>query len=378
MTLPAIPTWWTRLKPDRVGAAGARSANTPWTSPVAAVARAPAAAGRSSSPPWCNHVTSHSGAGRARAARRPAPAHDHLGGVARAVRRLRGCARQRPQQAGDVADGCEVDLHPQVIAACGHRCQPARLLTRYVTAGNRGPAGQGPCAGGGLTTPYVAPLVEDVTALALAARAGDRVALSTFVSSTWSEVARLVTAVADASWPRTPQDAYFRAIKALPSYRGEASARTWLLSIAAGPQSTPCGPPPGAGASPPASPARAEVQVTVDVGLDDHTLTEQLLELPGDRPAHGLRPHPADGAQLWEAAAVCGCPVGGTIRSRVARARRPGPPPRHRRPARPPALTIRAASRAQRPTRPFLERMRHDLATTSARCSAAPPAGTSA
>ena len=75
--------------------------------------------------------------------------------------------------------------------------------------------------------------MEDVTALALAARAGDRVALSAFVSSTWSEVARLVTAVAGRELAEdATQDAYFRAIKALPSYRGEASARTWLLSIA--------------------------------------------------------------------------------------------------------------------------------------------------
>ena len=75
--------------------------------------------------------------------------------------------------------------------------------------------------------------MEDVTALALAAQGGDQVALSAFVRSTWSEVARLVTAVAGRALAEdATQDAYFRAIKALPSYRGEASARTWLLSIA--------------------------------------------------------------------------------------------------------------------------------------------------
>ncbi|HKY68769.1 MAG TPA: hypothetical protein VJM49_20445 [Acidimicrobiales bacterium] len=38
--------------------------------------------------------------------------------------------------------------------------------------------------------------MDDVTALALAARDGDRVAPSTFVGTTWSDVARRVTTVA--------------------------------------------------------------------------------------------------------------------------------------------------------------------------------------
>lgn len=38
--------------------------------------------------------------------------------------------------------------------------------------------------------------MDDGTALALAARDGDRVALSTFVRTTWTDVTRLVTTVA--------------------------------------------------------------------------------------------------------------------------------------------------------------------------------------
>ena len=74
--------------------------------------------------------------------------------------------------------------------------------------------------------------MDDVTALALAARDGDRVALSSFVRSTWTDVARLVTAVAGRDLAEdAAQDAYVRALRALPSFRGEASARVWLMTI---------------------------------------------------------------------------------------------------------------------------------------------------
>ena len=279
-------------------------------------------------------------------------AHDHLGGVARAVRRLRGCARQHPQRAGDVADGCEVDLHPQVIAACGRRCQPARLLTRYVTAGNRDPQVRGPCAGRGLTYTLRCPARGGCHRFALAARAGDRVALSAFVSSTWSEVARLVTAVAGRE---LAEDA--TQIGLLPGHQGPAlvpgrGQRPHLAAVDR---------PPGRGRRRAGHRRRrrltarigSRAEVTVDVGLDDHTLTGAAAGLETDRrTAFALTQ--LMGLSYGEAAAVCGCPVG-TIRSRVARGlRRPRPPPRHRRPARPPALAL-AARRARRP-RLFFER----------------------
>jgi RNA polymerase sigma-70 factor, ECF subfamily len=163
--------------------------------------------------------------------------------------------------------------------------------------------------------------VEDVTALALAARGGDQVALSTFVRTTWSEVSRLVTAVAGRELAEdATQDAYLRAIKALPSYRGESSARTWLLSIARRAAVDAVRATARRRRLTGRIVARGEVRVTVDIGLDDLTLTEQLLgRLETDRrTAFALTQ--LMGLSYADAAAVCGCPVG-TIRSRVARAR---------------------------------------------------------
>ena len=163
--------------------------------------------------------------------------------------------------------------------------------------------------------------VEDVTALALAARGGDPLAVSTFVRTTWSEVSRLVTAVAGRDLAEdATQDAYLRAIKALPSYRGDASGRTWLLSIA---RRAAIDAVRGAARRRRLTGrliARPEVYATVDIAVDDLTLTEQLLSGldPERRTAFALTQ--LLGLSYADAAAVCGCPVG-TIRSRVARAR---------------------------------------------------------
>jgi RNA polymerase sigma-70 factor (ECF subfamily) len=170
-------------------------------------------------------------------------------------------------------------------------------------------------------TAYVPRPVEDVTALVLAARSGDPTALSSFVRSTWNEVARLVTAVAGRDLAEdATQDAYLRAIKALPSYRGEASGRTWLLSIA---RRAAIDAVRGAARRRRLADrlmARTEVRATVDIAVEDLTLTEQLLAgLDQDRrTAFALTQ--LLGLSYAEAADVCGCPVG-TIRSRVARAR---------------------------------------------------------
>lgn len=155
-----------------------------------------------------------------------------------------------------------------------------------------------------------------MTQLALAARTGDRIALAAFIRSTqpavWRLCAHLVTRHrAD----DLTQETYLRAIPALASYRGEASARTWLLSIAR------------------------------RVAADDIRRTKRrrrlLFSLAGNPLASDPGPStPVDlllrgldadrraafvltqmlGLTYAEAAGVCDCPVG-TIRSRVARAR---------------------------------------------------------
>ena len=88
--------------------------------------------------------------------------------------------------------------------------------------------------------------MDDVTVLALAARDGDRVALSSFVRQTWTDVARLVTAVAGHDLAEdAAQDAYLRALRALPPTGAmPAPASGCSRSLAARP-STPCAPPVG-------------------------------------------------------------------------------------------------------------------------------------
>lgn len=162
--------------------------------------------------------------------------------------------------------------------------------------------------------------MDEVTALALAARDGDRVALSSFVRQTWSDVARLVTAVAGRDLAEdAAQDTYLRALRALPAYRGDASARTWLLSIA---RRT------AVDAVRSASRRRRLARLvgarttpdTLEVHLADGVLTDQVLaRLDIDRRTAFVLTQLL-GFDYAGAAQICGCPVG-TIRSRVARAR---------------------------------------------------------
>lgn len=75
--------------------------------------------------------------------------------------------------------------------------------------------------------------VDDLTALALAARDGDRLALAAFVRASQAEVWRLCAHLTDRdAADDVTQDTYMRALGALGSFRGDSSARTWLLSIA--------------------------------------------------------------------------------------------------------------------------------------------------
>lgn len=158
--------------------------------------------------------------------------------------------------------------------------------------------------------------MDELTHLALAARDGDRVALAAFVRRTQPQVWRLCAHLVgrDAADDVT-QDTYLRAIKALSSFRGDATARTWLLSI-----------------------ARRAAADAIRRNVRDRRLRARLAGRPaGPTPAPGapvdtllavLDPDRREafvltqllGLTYAEAAAVCGCPVG-TIRSRVARAR---------------------------------------------------------
>lgn len=163
---------------------------------------------------------------------------------------------------------------------------------------------------------------DAVTALAVAAAAGDARALEAFIKATQHDVWRFVAYLFDGvSADDLTQETFLRAIGAIPRFAGRSSARTWLLAIArrvvadhirylkARPRTAP-------GADPELlldrdRPAR---------GFEDVVeVTELIAGLSADQ-REALLLTQLFGLSYSDAAAVCGCPVG-TIRSRVARAR---------------------------------------------------------
>jgi RNA polymerase sigma-70 factor (ECF subfamily) len=157
-----------------------------------------------------------------------------------------------------------------------------------------------------------------VTSLALAARSGDGAALHGFVRATQADVWRLCAHLADrSSADDLTQETYARALASLPGFRGDASAKTWLLTIARravaddirARQRHRRRDAAASSGRPSLSPGPdSSVPLAVAVEALDHdrraafVLTQML------------------GLSYAEAAEVCCCPVG-TIRSRVARAR---------------------------------------------------------
>jgi RNA polymerase sigma-70 factor, ECF subfamily len=165
-------------------------------------------------------------------------------------------------------------------------------------------------------TPERATPTDELTTLLLAAQEGDRLALSAWIRASQAEVWRLCAQlVSREQADDVTQEVYLRAYRALPAFRGESSARTWLLSIA----------------------RRTCADAVRD--LRRRRRLAVLMERPVPEPDFsrtvsvealltGLDPErrvafvltQVIGLSYAEAAEVCGCPVG-TIRSRVARAR---------------------------------------------------------
>lgn len=161
---------------------------------------------------------------------------------------------------------------------------------------------------------------DELTRLALAARGGDEAAAAAFVRASQVEVWRLGAHLADrASADDLTQETYLRAFRALPRFRGESSARTWLLSIARRvaadhvrswtrrarevPDAEAGYAVPAVGADPSDPVALRLLVGQLDPDRREAFVLTQVL-----------------GLSYGDAAAVCRCPVG-TIRSRVARAR---------------------------------------------------------
>jgi RNA polymerase sigma-70 factor (ECF subfamily) len=170
------------------------------------------------------------------------------------------------------------------------------------------------------TTALRVPFVDALTRLALAARDGDRHALEGFVEGSYEQVWRLCAKlVDDQGADDLAQEAYARAVKALPKFRGESSARTWLLAIA---RNTCMDELRTRGRR-----RRRDTSLLAasrhrqDVAAADHRVgvADIVARLtPERREAFVLTQ--MLGLSYHEAAQVCACPTG-TIRSRVARAR---------------------------------------------------------
>ncbi|MGH3779331.1 MAG: sigma-70 family RNA polymerase sigma factor [Pseudonocardiaceae bacterium] len=163
-----------------------------------------------------------------------------------------------------------------------------------------------------------------ITGLALAAGAGDRGALTTFIRATQRDVYRFLTHLCERDQAEDlTQETYLRALRALPSFAGRSSARTWLLSIArrvaadqirrtrTRPRTTVVE---DWDTAVPAGPAHRRS------GREEAVLLRELVAglEPGRRDAFVLTQ--VLGLGYAAAAEVCQCPIG-TIRSRVARAR---------------------------------------------------------
>ncbi|MER7418937.1 sigma-70 family RNA polymerase sigma factor [Micromonospora peucetia] len=164
-----------------------------------------------------------------------------------------------------------------------------------------------------------------VTALALAVGRGDRAAADAFVRSTQRDVRRfLVHLVGQADAEDLTQETYVRALGSAHLFTGRHHARAWLLAIARHVAADHF----RAAAGWPRIVSGQDWQATADrsgarhlPGLDDTVaLNLAVRTLPADRRDAFVLTQVV-GLGYAEAAEFCGCPIG-TIRSRVARARR--------------------------------------------------------
>ncbi|HTN80703.1 MAG TPA: sigma-70 family RNA polymerase sigma factor [Acidimicrobiales bacterium] len=157
--------------------------------------------------------------------------------------------------------------------------------------------------------------MDELTALAVAARAGDQAALGAFVRGSQADVWRFCAYLLspDRADDAT-QDTYLRAVRALPRYRADAPALRWLLSIARH----------ACADTLRRESRRAELAVEfAEPTRASHAAVVDLFDLisrlePDRRAAFVLTQ--ILGLSYAEAGEVCACPIG-TIRSRVARAR---------------------------------------------------------
>lgn len=163
--------------------------------------------------------------------------------------------------------------------------------------------------------------MDEATLHAHAARLGDERALEAFVRASYREVWRLCAALVDRqSADDLAQETFVRATRALPGFRGHASARTWLLAIARNTCVDELRARSSARRRERLMAAAIAPQHAGPDASDEVTVNDLLSLLDVDRRAAFVL------TQLFrlsyeQAADICDCPVG-TIRSRVARARK--------------------------------------------------------
>jgi RNA polymerase sigma-70 factor (ECF subfamily) len=163
---------------------------------------------------------------------------------------------------------------------------------------------------------------EDLSVLVRRAAQGDTEAESAFVARTMDDVWRYCAhLVGPGAADDATQATYLRALRSLGNFRGDSSARTWLIGVA---RNT-C-----------LDERRSLARRTRLVERITAQPTERFTHQEAPEAAHDLEDLVADlgpdrrdafvltqilGFSYEEAADLVGCPVG-TIRSRVARARR--------------------------------------------------------
>ena len=161
--------------------------------------------------------------------------------------------------------------------------------------------------------------MDAVTAAAWRAAQGDALAMATFVRGTQGDVWRLCSHLVDRdSADDLTQEVYLRALPALADFRGDASARTWILAIARHTCTDELRRRIRGRALVERIIARSRPGVAPDPAAE-LTLEDLVVHLePARRAAFVLTQ--VLGLTYAETAAVCGCEIG-TVRSRVARAR---------------------------------------------------------
>jgi RNA polymerase sigma-70 factor (ECF subfamily) len=160
--------------------------------------------------------------------------------------------------------------------------------------------------------------MDRLTVLALEAQQGDQQALTSFVAETQADVRRFCHYLGNAGMTDDlTQETYERAIGSLHRFRGDSSARWWLLSIAR----RTCADATRRSMRRRRLLERLQTSSPADEpGPELATELDELLEgLDPDRRAAFVLTQ-VIGLRYEEAANALGCPVG-TVRSRVARAR---------------------------------------------------------